>query len=130
MDRELAAPASSGTNTPRFESPAPGRPSRTTTTTMSGRRAGRVNYAEVEDSDDEEESSEEEIEEAPSDPDDGTFGQKPRKRDPYAEREQQNRIIRIKKKHADMERGWTWLGDRVPAERVKTEVAKYGKHKT
>jgi chromatin structure-remodeling complex subunit SFH1 len=129
MDREMAGARSSGTNTPRIESPAPSRPGRTTTVTLSGRRAGRVNYAEHEDTEDEEESSEEEIEEAASDPDDMTFGDRRRRRDPLLEREQQNRIVRIKRKQTEMERGWTWLGDRAPAERVRSAIALVAKHK-
>lgn len=132
LDRELAGARSSGTNTPRIESPAPTSSRRNTTTvTLSGRRAGRVNYAEKEES--EEESSEEDIDEAPSDPDDDTFGERRRRRDALdrerQDRHVQERIGRIKKKHSEMERGWTWLGDRVPAERVRSEVARVTKHK-
>lgn len=129
QERELAGARSSGTNTPRIESPAPSRPGRTTTTTFSGRRAGRVNYAEADESEDEDPSSEEEIEEAPSDPDDETFGERRRRRDPYAEKEYQNRVVKIKRKHTEVQQGWTWLGDRAPAERVKSEIAKVTKHR-
>lgn len=118
LDREFAAARSSGASTPRVDSPVPGRVSRTTTTTMSGRRAGRVNYAEAEESEDEEESSEEEIEEAPSDPDDDNYGERRRKRDKEAERLASS--FKARKKQAEAEPGWSWLGDRVPAERVRS----------
>lgn len=92
---------------------------------MSGRRAGRVNYAEQEES---EESSEEEIEEAASDPEDDTYGERRvRRRDKDAE--QVAFKIKIRRKQAEQEPGWTWLGDRVPAERVRSDVAKLTKHK-
>lgn len=127
LDREVIAGHMSGASTPRVDSPAPGRRGRTTTTTMSGRRAGRVNYAEAEEESDEE-SSDEEIEEAASDPEDDTYGERRvRRRDKDAE--QVATKIKIRRKQAEQEPGWTWLGDRVPAERVRSEVAKLTKHK-
>lgn len=119
LDREYAIAKSSGASTPRVDSPVPGRAGRTTTTTFSGRRAGRVNYAEAEESEDEE-SSEEEIEEAASDPDDDNYGERRRKRDKEAERLAHS--FKARKKQAEAEPGWSWLGDRVPAERVKSVV--------
>lgn len=116
-DAEEAA-RSSGANTPRTDSPAP-RLSRTTTTTLSGRRAGRVNYAEKESSDEEEEESEEEIEEAASDPDDDTYGERKRKKDDLV---QQQKVIK-RKKREEQAKTWTWIGDRVPAERVTSSLA-------
>ncbi|WOO85705.1 Chromatin structure-remodeling complex subunit sfh1 [Vanrija pseudolonga] len=131
LDRELAGARSSGQSTPRIESPAPHLSRKSTTTTLSGRRAGRVNYAEKEESEEEEESSEEEIGEAASDPEDDNYGERRRRRDTglSADHLASMRIGRIKKKHSELERGWTWLGDRVPAERVKSEIARVTKHK-
>lgn len=117
LDAEFAVARSSGASTPRVDSPVPGRVSRTTTTTMSGRRAGRVNYAEAEESDDEE-SEESEIEEAASDPDDDNYGERRRKRDRDAEKLAQS--FRVRKRAAEAEPGWSWLGDRVPGERVRS----------
>ncbi|KLT45638.1 SNF5-domain-containing protein [Cutaneotrichosporon oleaginosum] len=118
LDAEFALARSSGASTPRVDSPAPGRISRTTTTTMSGRRAGRVNYAEADESDDDEESEESDIEEAASDPDDDNYGERRRKRDREAEKLAHS--FRAKKKAAEAEPGWSWLGDRVPGDRVKS----------
>lgn len=131
LDRELAGARSSGQSTPRIESPAPHLSRKNTTTTLSGRRAGRVNYAEKEESEEEEESSEDEIGEAASDPEDDNYGERRRRRDTglSADHLASMRIGRIKKKHTELERGWTWLGDRVPAERVKSEIARVTKHK-
>lgn len=118
FDREEAQ-RSSGANTPRTDSPAP-RLNRTTTTTLSGRRAGRVNYAEKESSDEEEEEeSDEEIEEAASDPEDDTYGERKRKKDDYV---QQQKVIK-RKKREEQAKTWTWIGDRVPAERVTSSLA-------
>ncbi len=118
LDAEFTVARSSGASTPRVDSPMPGRISRTTTTTMSGRRAGRVNYAEAEESEDEDESEDSEIEEAASDPDDDNYGERRRKRDKEAEKLAQS--FRVRKKAAESGPGWSWLGDRVPGDRVKS----------
>lgn len=116
-DAEEAA-RSSGANTPRTESPAP-RLGRTVTTTLSGRRAGRVNYAEKESSDDDDDESDDDVDEAASDPEDDTYGERKRRKDDAVH---QQRVIRTKRK-AEQAKSWTWLGDRVPAERVSTAMA-------
>ncbi|BEJ18162.1 hypothetical protein CspHIS471_0704390 [Cutaneotrichosporon sp. HIS471] len=118
LDAEFAVARSSGASTPRVDSPVPGRLSRTTTTTFSGRRAGRVNYAEAEESDEDEDSEDSDIEEAASDPDDDNYGERRRKRDKDAEKLAHS--FRVRKKAAEAEPGWSWLGDRVPGERVKS----------
>lgn len=117
-DAEEAA-RSSGANTPRTDSPAPRAGRTTTVTTLSGRRAGRVNYAEKESSDEEEEESEEEVEEAASDPEDDTYGERKRKKDDLV---QQAKVIK-RKKREEQSKTWTWIGDRVPAERVSSSLA-------
>ena len=38
------------------------------------------------------------------------------------------RAGKLRKKKDDLDRGWTWLGDRVPGERVKSSLAKATKH--
>jgi chromatin structure-remodeling complex subunit SFH1 len=152
LDRELAvARSGSGTSTPRVDSPAPFRQSRPPLqSTASGRRRGPINYAEKasddEDSEDEEEDLTD-VQEAASDPDDADYGSKStrrrgdRDRDasqgvagastpiarPWsamgpAEQQATIRAGKLKRKKDDMERGFTWLGDRVPGERVRSRA--------
>jgi chromatin structure-remodeling complex subunit SFH1 len=156
LDREIAAVQSgSGASTPRFDSPAPFSRKQTTTTTFSGRRGRVVNYAEKE-SEDEDEDDMSDIGEAPSDPEDMSYGER-RKRATSAldrsaggeklrreaERMAQSmggpgggpvdvqaamRAGRLRKKREEMERGWTWLGDRAPGDRVRSIRARPTRH--
>lgn len=137
LDRELAnARSGSGTSTPRYDSPAARRP-----TTLSGRRTGRggaVNYAEKESDDEEEEveeEEEEEIREAPSDPEDMDYGggRKRRRGGDWGgtgstEQQAAMRAGKLRKKRDEMDRGWTWLGDRVPGERVRSQQVRATNH--
>jgi len=142
LDRELAnARSGSRASTPRYDSPA-GR--RAPPTTLSGRQTGRggaVNYAE-DGSEDEEE--EEEIVEAASDPEDTDYGGGGRKRrrggggGDYGgaggrgnlsnEYQVAMRARKLRKKKDELDRGWTWLGDRVPGDRVRSTIVRSTKH--
>jgi chromatin structure-remodeling complex subunit SFH1 len=137
LDRELFAPASGGT-TPR-DSPAPFGPTRRAVTTTSGRRSKMVSYAEQgsdEDEDDEEEEEESEPEAPESDPDDDSYGgrggRKRGRRETYQPQVNGGfdnaKQGRLKKKRDEMDRGWTWLGDRCPGERVRSTRAPMTKH--
>ena len=155
MEREMVQVRSgSGTSTPRFESPVPfagGRGSRAAAAaaTLSGRRSRVVNYAEkASDDEADEESSEEEsdelVGEAASDPDDTDYGSKKKARvdkDRSAGAllaQQQStqpldaqtamRVGRLRKKKEELDRGWTWLGDRVPGDRVRSRRVMPTKH--
>lgn len=162
LDREIAnSRGGSGTSTPRVDSPGPlssGFNFANTTTTrrsaVSGRRGRFVNYAEKE-SDDESEEEMSEIEEPASDPEDGTFGERHRRRptDRSARREDRGtgtpmvppplpsgppmnpeqaqaaaRAAKLRRKYAELEKGWTWLGDRTPGDRVRSVVARQTRH--
>ncbi|ORX34100.1 hypothetical protein BD324DRAFT_636616 [Kockovaella imperatae] len=155
LDRELAA-VHSGASTPRLESPAPtggagtgaGAGMRRPTTTLSGRATGRrVNYAEEESDEESEESSLSELEEPPSDPDDTSYGERGdrKRRDRSSDvrarstvpawtglsamdQQAQNKAAKIKRKRDELDRGWTWLGDRVPGERVTSTSAQATRH--
>lgn len=109
-----------------------------------------MNYAEKgsddEDEEEEEESELSDVQEAASDPDDTDYGRAGRRKadrdrsgggggggKPFsqmgvAEQQATVRARKLKKKQEDAERGWTWLGDRAPAERVKTQAHKGTKH--
>ncbi|OCF45232.1 hypothetical protein I317_00754 [Kwoniella heveanensis CBS 569] len=159
LDREIAAGgrAGSGASTPRYDSPAPyaggggGRRSAAAASSMlSGRRGRVVNYAEKA-SDDEDEDDEDDDDsdhdEAASDPEDDSYGARiPVKRGPgrppKRDRERDSSLLiggpehqaamragKAKRRRDEFERGLTWLGDRVPGERVKSEqVAGLTKH--
>ncbi|KAK8865672.1 hypothetical protein IAR55_000817 [Kwoniella newhampshirensis] len=111
---------------------------------LSGRRGRVVNYAEKasddEDDDDDDESELSEVDEPASDPEDETFGRK--KRGPGRPRKDRDssmfgaggdhhaasKVSKLRKKKDEMERGWTWLGDRTPGERVRSQPARGTKH--
>jgi chromatin structure-remodeling complex subunit SFH1 len=137
LDKELFAPPPSGGNTPR-DSPAPFGPSRRAVTTTSGRRSRMVSYAEQgsdEDEEEDEEEEESEPEDPASDPEDGSYGGRG---DGGGRRQRQRRETqthgdlskqgRLKKKRDEMDKGWTWLGDRCPGERVRSMRAQNTKH--
>ena len=108
FEREMgSARPGSGTSTPRFDSPAP-----------TGRRGGRrqVNYAEIEE---DEEEEEEEPDEPPSDPEDTSYAGGARGRRRVDDLATQARAGRLKKRKDEMDKGWTWLGERAPADRVR-----------
>jgi len=133
LDRELltARPAS-GASTPRYHSPARGR------TTLFGRRTGRggaVNYVDQGSDDDEEGDEDDEVGEAASDPedrDDGGGGGGRKRRAGWgigaAEQQAAMRMGKLRKKREELDRGWTWLGDRVPGERVRGQAVRATKH--
>lgn len=141
LEREMAL-ARSGSNgsTPLRDSPAPFTMGRKQMT-MSGRatgRGGRVSYVEKESDDEESEDDADDlddIQEAPSDPEDETFGERRRTaRDRDAaqtaarewkgigtvEQQAAMRAGKLRKKRDELDKGWTWLGDRVPGERVRS----------
>ena len=151
LDRELAtARSGSGASTPRLDSPA----SFARRTTLSGRRIGRggaVNYAEKESEDEVEEEEEDDemsdVQEATSDPEDGDYGGRGGGRRRVdrdrssgitpgrvwmgigtAEQQAAMRAGKLRKKRDEMDRGWTWLGDRVPGERVRSQPFKGTQH--
>jgi chromatin structure-remodeling complex subunit SFH1 len=103
FEREMGSARASGASSPaRFDSPVP------------KRRGRQINYAELE------ESSEElsEPDEPPSDPEDFSYagGARGRRRDMV----DTARAGRLKKRKDEMDKGWTWLGERAPGERVKS----------
>ena len=108
FDREMgSAKAGSGASTPaRFDSPAP-----------TGRRGGRrqVNYAEMEESSEEES----EPEEPPSDPEDSSYAGGARGKRRGDDVQGMARAGRLKKRKDELDKGWTWLGERTPAEWVR-----------
>ncbi|WVW80377.1 hypothetical protein I302_102358 [Kwoniella bestiolae CBS 10118] len=152
QERELlnAQRGGSGTSTPRYDSPLPGRGAGLSTSRRGGR--GRVNYAEDASDDDEdeeeddEEDDEEEMEEPPSDPEDDNYGSRRRpgatrhsssRRDLHSygagggyghDSQLMARANKAKRKREEMDRGWTWLGVRTPAERVRSSGARVTKH--
>lgn len=101
-----------------------------------------VSYAEQGSDDDEDEDEDEEEsdpEDPPSDPEDTSYGGRggTRKR----ERERSGHTLhngydtqagakqsRLKKRKDEMDRGWTWLGDRCPGERVRSQRVPMTKH--
>ena len=91
-----------------------------------------LNYAEDGSDVDEDEDEEEDVGEAPSDPDDTDYGGG-RRRNARTERAavgsiDQQRIGKLRKKKDEMDRGWTWLGDRVPGDKVRSQLVKPTKH--
>ncbi|WRT65911.1 uncharacterized protein IL334_002862 [Kwoniella shivajii] len=154
QERELLAAqragSITGTSTPRYDSPIPGSTSTSTLkrnnnsqSNLSGRRGGRINYAEQASDDDDEEEDESDLsdlEEPPSDPEDDSYGSRRRPGGRSSSRRDHSLIVggyehqiamkagKAKRKREEMDRGWTWLGDRTPAERVKSANAKLTKH--
>ena len=141
LDREIAGGTASGTATPRYDSPVP---ASTRRPGLAGRPSGRrttVNYAEA--GSDEEESEEEEDDEpqeAGSDPEDGNWGGRDRRRRDTGtpagrpsmagqmDRDVAARVMRMRKRNEDLERGITWLGDRVPGDKVRSVQFKASRH--
>ncbi|WVR05628.1 hypothetical protein IAU60_002650 [Kwoniella sp. DSM 27419] len=143
----LARGTGSGASTPRYDSPIPGgggrRSAMGAVSTLSGRRGRVVNYAEKasDDEDDDDESELSELDEPPSDPEDQSFGPPPKRKpgrprknpDPVLvvggpEHQAAMRAGRARKKREDMDRGWTWLGDRVPGDKVRSRRAEATAH--
>jgi chromatin structure-remodeling complex subunit SFH1 len=99
-----------------------------------------ISYAEHgsdEDDEDEEEEEESEPEAPESDPEDGSYGgrggRKRERRETYQPQTANGgydnaKQGRLKKKRDEMDRGWTWLGDRCPGERVRSQRAPGTKH--
>lgn len=99
-----------------------------------------VSYAEhgSDDDDDEEEDEEEsEPEEPASDPEDTSYGgggkRKRERNNAYpsyagADRGASSKQGRLKQKRDEMDRGWTWLGDRCPGERVRSQRMPMTRH--
>lgn len=101
-----------------------------------------VSYAEQgsdDDEDDEEDEEDSDPEDPPSDPEDTSYGGRggTRKR----ERERSGHTLhngydtqagakqsRLKKRRDELDRGWTWLGDRCPGERVRSQRVPMTKH--
>ena len=138
LERETAvARSGSGTSTPRYHSPAGGK-RRGLPTAFSGRKVGRggaVSYLERESGDENDDDDEDvsDIGEAPSDPEDANYGGERRRRGGWAgtgSKEQQAamRAGRMRKKRDELERGWTWLGTRVPGEKVRSAITRGTKH--
>ncbi|WVQ97035.1 hypothetical protein IAU59_004145 [Kwoniella sp. CBS 9459] len=151
--------AGSGASTPRHDSPAPyaggggGRRSAAAASAMlSGRRGRVVNYAEKASDDDDDEDDDEDDDSdqdgAGSDPEDDSYGGArviPKRgpgRPPKRDRERDSSLMiggpehqaamragKARRRREEYERGLTYLGDRVPGERVKSEqVAGLTKH--
>lgn len=154
MDRELFSASGtrdrdgSAVSTPR-DSPAPfgGRiRSAAAAAAGSGRRGRKVNYAEKEsdeegDEDGASDSTLSELDEPPSDPDDVSYGDRRKKTDRDRDREREKerdrgrmdpqtalKHGRLRKKKEEMDKGWTWLGDRVPGDKVKSRVMRPTRH--
>lgn len=116
FEREMgAAKAGSGTSTPaRFDSPAPAATGR-------GRGRRQVNYAEVEEEEDSEPS---EPDEPPSDPEDSSYAGGARGKRRGDDVRDMARTGRLKKRKDEMDKGWTWLGERAPGERVSSTAVR------
>lgn len=140
LDKELFATHSpSAASTPR-DSPAPYNPygaTRRNVTTTSGRRSKMVSYAEHgsdEDEEDEEEEEDSDPEDPASDPEDTSYGERyKRKRErsnalPGYDSQVAAKQGKLKRKKDEMDRGWTWLGDRCPGERVRSQRTQMTKH--
>jgi chromatin structure-remodeling complex subunit SFH1 len=95
-----------------------------------------ISYTEQASDDDEDEDEEEEEsdEDGGSDPEDGSYGGggrrsgKRERRDTNGNGYDNAKQGRLKKKRDEMDRGWTWLGDRCPGERVRSHRAAVTKH--
>ncbi|WWD18147.1 hypothetical protein CI109_102596 [Kwoniella shandongensis] len=157
-EMNTAGRGGSGTGTPRYDSPVPAtaggggggrRSTAAAAALLSGRRGRVVNYAEKasddEEDDDEDESELSDLDEPASDPEDETFGHRgPVKRGPGrprkdrgdsamfggagADHQAATKSSKLRRKKEEMERGWTWLGDRTPGERVRSQLARGTKH--
>ncbi|TYJ55741.1 hypothetical protein B9479_003517 [Cryptococcus floricola] len=128
----------SGASTPRYDSPAPFSSRRGAASYGgSSRRARTVNYAEnISDDDDFEspsdgEGSDEDVE----------YGSRRRRttgRRDYARDSQSTmggqdvmqsqKVYKLRRRAEEMENGWTWLGDRTPGDRVRSQTAALTKH--
>ncbi|WVQ85596.1 hypothetical protein IAT38_007762 [Cryptococcus sp. DSM 104549] len=144
MEREIGLAgmggrSASGTATPRYDSPAPYTSSarRAPPSGFGGRRSRVVNYAEKasDDEDDEDEDDDDDVDD--DDEDDGgrrRRGGGRRERDVFAsggvgpEHQAAMRAGKLRKKKEELERGWTWLGDRTPGERVTSRTVLPTKH--
>ncbi|WVO19627.1 uncharacterized protein IAS62_000916 [Cryptococcus decagattii] len=140
----------SGTSTPRFDSPAPFPSSRRMTAASaatgaglgSSRRGRVVNYAEKGSDDEDFSEEEDDFGEPASDPDDIDYGSRRRRiagggsrRESAAplvvgglEHQAAMRAGKLRRKMEELDRGWTWLGDRTPGDRVRSQVAGVTKH--
>ncbi|WWC68418.1 uncharacterized protein I206_102345 [Kwoniella pini CBS 10737] len=149
QERELSSipRGGSGASTPRYDSPIPNSTKRPGISNTGRRTNSRVNYAEdasdvdeEEDEDEEEELSE--LEEPDSDPDDDNYGsrRRPGHAPTRSSRRESGLVVggydhqlamkagKAKRKREEMDKGWTWLGDRTPAERVRSANARVTKH--
>jgi chromatin structure-remodeling complex subunit SFH1 len=103
----------SGTSTPR-DSPF-------------GRRR-KINYADK--GSDESESSLSELDSDPEDDNYGGGGKRAREAGRRVMDQQAvQRMGRMKRKKDEMDKGWTWLGDRTPGERVTAVGVRGGRHR-
>lgn len=157
LDREVVAAkgGNSGASTPRPDSPAPPYSAKRPAlqSTLSGRRTGRggaVSYVEKESEDEDEEDDEDDaeedddVEEAASDPEDADYGARGGRRRTdrvrshdllpgrgsvgVNETQASARAGKLKKRKDELDRGWTWLGDRAPGERVRSKAFKGTHH--
>lgn len=119
-EREMGGKSGSGVSTPRFDSPAP-RP--TFRPAVTGRRGRTVNYVDK-GSDEDSDSS---LSELGSEDEDS--GKRARKRDQPLDVQSMQRLSRLKRKKDEMDKGWTWLGDRTPADKVSSSYVKGPKHR-
>lgn len=139
----------SGTSTPRFDSPAPFPSSRRMTAASaatgaglgSSRRGRVVNYAEKASDDEDFSEEEDDFGEPASDPDDVDYGSRRRRAAGGSRRESAAPLVvgglehqaamragKLRRKMEELDRGWTWLGDRTPGDRVRSQVAGVTKH--
>ena len=119
-EREMGGKPGSGVSTPRFDSPAPRSTFRPAVT---GRRGRTVNYVDK-GSDEDSDSS---LSELGSEDEDS--GKRARKRDQPLDVQSMQRLSRLKRKKDEMDKGWTWLGDRTPADKVSSSYVKGPKHR-
>ncbi|EIW72832.1 hypothetical protein TREMEDRAFT_26575 [Tremella mesenterica DSM 1558] len=135
LDREISSTRpGSGASTPRYDSPTSfGKPKRPN---LTGRRIRAVNYAEKASDDESSEGEDMDDFEDDSDLEDENLPRSKKRRE--VERQLQPngggdvqaamRIARLRKKKEELDKGWTWIGDRVPGERVRSVRAKATKH--
>lgn len=110
----------SGVSTPRLNSPAP---RATFRPTITGRRGRAVNYVDK-GSDEDSDSS---LSDIGSDPEDDN--RRVRRKDQPMDIQSAQRIARLKRKKDEMDKGWTWLGDRTPGDKVTSVGVRAIKHK-
>lgn len=123
-EREMGGKSGSGVSTPRLDSPAP-RP--TFKPNITGRRGRAINYVDK-GSDEDSDSS---LSDLGSDPEDDTFGRRGRaaKKDQAPDMQTLQRLSRLKRKKDEMDKGWTWLGDRTPGDKVTSVSVRGVKHR-